>query len=185
MLCSFCKLSQHHLIHSGAGTGTAPLFSFTSGQWLLPYTFPHVLFMADLWCYKSYKYDLWHRRQGFEHQCVSPARPQGWGQNTKTHQVSVRQWGTTVGRENVKDPRGLLLASLHSYFLLPSPCLSHEAASQAGQQPPLWHHSPEPAFQGAPVKAALLPGEGPALPKPKACSGRCNRSWHHSSYCSE
>lgn len=49
----------------------------------------------------------------------------------------MRQWGTTGGRGDEKDPKSLLLACLHSYFPPPSPCLSHEAASQAGQQPSL------------------------------------------------
>lgn len=108
--------------------------SFISGQWLLPYTFPHILFMAEIWCYKSYKYYLWHQSQGFEHQFVFPTRPQGWEQNRKTHQVSVRHWGTTErGEEMKRTPRVsyLPLSILISHFL------PHEEASQARQQPSL------------------------------------------------
>lgn len=36
MLCSFCKLSQHRFIHSGAGTGSAPLFLSSQGNDFCP-----------------------------------------------------------------------------------------------------------------------------------------------------
>lgn len=127
--------------------------SFISGHWLLPYTFPHVFFLDEIWCYKSY--DIGHQSQGLKYE-------------GKIRKLTTSQWDSEVplvGEETKRTPRvSYLPVSILISLLLPPVCPTRQQARLGSSHPSL---APQPwaSLPGGTSESCSAAERGPCFAK--------------------